>query len=336
MAGPRQGYSPKHDMTKPVPDGYMVRGVSTYYDEEGKVRGQWVKSQVDAERQAELMRAACEAMVADLPQIKPRAPGRDYLADLMTAYPIGDAHIGMLAWGEECGDDFDMKIAERVQCAAMDALVKASPATETALIVDLGDYLHADNRTGVTARGGNILDMDGRYAKMARIGCKVMRQGIESALSKHKTVHVLIEPGNHNDVGAIWMALALSQIYEREPRVLISTSPSRFLYHRFGKVLIGVHHGDTCKIPMLPGVMATDQAEAWGKALHRYWFVGHVHHQSVHEFPGCVVETFNTLAPKDAYATEHGYRARQNMKAIVMHKEFGEVARHTVHPRMLS
>jgi DNA-binding transcriptional MocR family regulator len=40
----RSGYSPDHAMTRTVPDGYMVKGVSTYYDEDGKPRGQWVKS----------------------------------------------------------------------------------------------------------------------------------------------------------------------------------------------------------------------------------------------------------------------------------------------------
>lgn len=36
-----------------------------------------------------------------------------------------------------------------------------------------------------------------------------------------------------------------------------------------------------------------------------------------------------------AYAAFGGYRARQNMKCIVMHYQFGEVARHTVNPDML-
>ena len=45
----RAGHSPAHDMTRTVPEGYHVKGVSTYYGEDGKQRGQWVKSQVDQE-----------------------------------------------------------------------------------------------------------------------------------------------------------------------------------------------------------------------------------------------------------------------------------------------
>lgn len=32
----KRGYSPDHDMTHVVPEGYKVKGVSTYYNEDGK------------------------------------------------------------------------------------------------------------------------------------------------------------------------------------------------------------------------------------------------------------------------------------------------------------
>ena len=85
----------------------------------------------------------------------------------------------------------------------------------------------------------------------------------------------------------------------------------------------------------LPGVMAADRAEMWGASKFRYWLTGHIHNQQIKEFAGCTVESFNTLAPNDAYAANGGWRSRQNMKAIILHKEFGEVARHTVCPQML-
>lgn len=332
----RRGYSPKHDMTKTVPDGFMVKGVSTYYDEEGKPRGQWVKSTQDAERQAELLHEAMQAMVADLPRVAPRKAHGAWLRQLIAAYPIGDAHIGMLAWGEEAGEDWDLAIAERIQCGAMAALVDAAPKAERALIVNLGDWLHYDSMAPMTARSGNMLDADGRYAKMVRVAIKVIRQCIESALEHHRFVHVINAPGNHDETGALWLSAALSQVYEREPRVTVETTPSLFAYYRHGRTLIGVHHGHTCRMEKLPGVMAADRAQDWGETAWRYWLTGHVHHESKREFPGVTVETFNTLAAKDAYAANAGYRAARNMKCIVYHAEHGEVARHTVHPAMLT
>lgn len=330
----RQGWSPEHDLRHQVPDGFHLKGASTLY-KDGKQVLQWVKSSIDHERQAELIREACEAMAEDLPQVGATRGPEKALAHLMAVYPIGDAHVGMRAWGEEAGQDWDLAIAERVQCGAMAALVDMAPAAERAVIINLGDWFHADNIQGMTSRSGHILDLDGRYAKMIRVGVKVMRQCISSALLKHQSVRVINVIGNHDDTGAIWLSIALRHIYEQEPRVEIETSPSAFMYVEFGKVLIGCHHGHTCKGDKLPGVMAADMPEAWGRTKHRYWYLGHVHHQSVKEYAGVTVESFNTLAAKDAYAAWNGYRAAQNMKCIVHHLEHGEVARHTVNPDML-
>ena len=332
----KRGHAPEHDMTHTVPDGYGVKGVSTLYGPNGEIRGQWVKSNVDRERQLEIVREQIGAWTADLPKLQPRKARGDYAAELLTAYPIGDPHIGALAWAAECGKDWDLAIAERVHCGAMQRLVESAPASERALIVNLGDALHYDSMAPVTARSGHALDADGRYAKMVGVTIKVMRRCIESALDKHRTVHVINAPGNHDETGALWLSIALAQIYEREPRVTVDTTPAVFAYYRWGKCLIGVHHGHTCKPDKLPGVMAADRAKDWGDTEHRYWWMGHIHHQTVKEHPGVSVESFNTLAAKDAYATAGGWRARESMKAIVLHREFGEVARHTVHPKMLA
>ncbi len=331
----RQGWSPEHDLTHAVPDGFHLKGASTLY-KDGKQVMQWVKSSIDHERQRELFMQAAQSMASELPQVASVECQSTILSHLMAIYPIGDAHIGMRAWGEETqGDSWDMTEAVRVQCGAMAALVDLAPPAEQAVIINLGDWLHADNMEGMTSRSGHVMDLDGRYAKMIDVGMMVMRQCIASALLKHKTVRVINVIGNHDDTGALWMSVALRHTYENEPRVLIDKSPAAFHYIEHGKVLIGTHHGHTCKAERLPGVMAADQAQAWGRTEHRYWYLGHVHHQSVKEYAGVSVESFNTLTAKDAWAAFGGYRSRQNMKCIVMHDQYGEVARHTVSPEML-
>ena len=332
----RKGWSPDHDMTHTVPDGYHVKGASTLYDESGKPKLQWVKSSIDRERQEEMQREAIEAMADELPRLRARkARKAKYRKDLMACYPIGDAHIGMRSWPKETGESWDLAEAERIQCGAMAELVERSPVTEKATIVNLGDWYHFDNMEGVTTRSGHSLDCDGRYAKMVRVGVKVIRQCIESALEKHKSVHVINVVGNHDDTGAMFLSVCLANVYEKEKRVTIDTSPSAFQYFRFGRTLVGTHHGHSCKAASLPGVMATDRAEDWGQTTYRYWWIGHVHHQSLKDYPGVTVESFRTLAAKDAYAHWGGYRAPRDMKCIVLHEEYGEVARHTVTPGMV-
>lgn len=328
-----KGYAPDYDFVHPVPDGFRAKRVSTGRKTDDGF--QWVIAEADKARQDEMMREACEAMIADLPKLKPRKAGKCYLKSALTAYPIGDPHFGMLAWQEECGDSWDLQIAEKTHCESMARLIESSPPTEQALIVNLGDALHYDGMIPVTARSGNFLDADGRYAKMARVAVKVIRQCIESALEKHKTVHVKNVIGNHDEVGAVWLSLALAHVYANEPRVTVDTTPSVFSYFRFGNNLIGCHHGHTCKAEKLPGVMATDRAKDWGETEHRYWYTGHVHHAAFREFPGVSVESFGTLAAKDAYAANGGWRSRRSMTAIVLDKQHGEVARNMVRPEML-
>ena len=51
--------------------------------------------------------------------------------------------------------------------------------------------------------------------------------------------------------------------------------------------------------------------------------------------PGLLVEWFRTLAPPDAWAAGEGYRSGRDMCSIVMHKDFGEIERHTCGVSML-
>jgi hypothetical protein len=81
--------------------------------------------------------------------------------------------------------------------------------------------------------------------------------------------------------------------------------------------------------------MATDRREDWGKTRYRYWWTGHVHHDQVKDIQGVKCESFRVLPPADAWADGAGYRSMRDIKAIVFHKEYGEVARHTVNPEML-
>lgn len=325
----KHGYSPEHDMVKQAPDGYTVKGTSTLY-KDGEQVLQWVKTTQDHERMAELMHEAIQAMCEDVPRVLPVAQPASVNHDLMAVYPLGDPHIGMLAWEDETGQDWDLAIAEDKFLTVFAQLVRSAPPCDQAVIVNLGDYFHYDNMEGVTSRSGHSLDVDSRYAKMVRVGVRIMRTMIEYALDHHNVVRVINATGNHDDTSAIFLSVALSNIYENEPRVVIDDSPTPYHYVRFGACMFGVHHGHATKMANLPAVMACDMASDWGQTVFRYWYTGHIHHDSMKEFPGCKVESFRTLAAKDAYAAWAGYRAGQDSKCIVLHRDYGEVQRHTV------
>lgn len=331
-----RGWSPANDMVKTVPDGYHVKGVSTYYGADGELKGQWVKSQRDQEHRLEALLEAIQQMVEPFTALADPVPApRGSDDELLAVYPMGDPHLGMHAWAAETGANFDLQIAERSLVAAVDHLVELAPPAREALVISLGDFFHSDNSSHTTARSGHALDVDTRWSKVLGVGLRTMRRIIDRALTKHERVTVICEIGNHDDHSSVMLALALSQFYEREPRVTIDTSPSKFHWYRFGANLVGTTHGDTVKLVDLPGIMACDRAADWGETEHRYFYVGHVHHDRAIERPGCIVETFRTLAPKDAWHAGQGYRAGQDMKCDVLHRKWGRVNRHTVGIRQI-
>ena len=321
-----------------LPDGVPSK-VSTLYNSDGEVSAQWVQEKpADKEKLT-----AWKTIISDLTEGIPPAPTipapkRTAMgSDLLVGYPIGDHHLGMLAWGKETGgDSWDIKIAEKALQQSTDYLVDRAPVSDHALVAFLGDFMHYDSFEPKTPTAGNILDADGRFPKMVSAALRSMRRTIEGAASKHKSVRVIIEIGNHDLSSSIFLQQALRMFYEDNPRITIDASPAHYHYFEFGQNLIGTHHGHGPKMPALPGIMATDQPTAWGRTKYRVWWTGHIHHTQIHEFPGATVESFRVLAPKDAWHHQRGYRSAREMKAIVFAREHGEVSRLTVNPEVFS
>lgn len=310
-----------------------TKGTSTLYDSDGNVKLKWVKTNKGFDK--EQLKEWMTTLAQGLPKVRATDAKGIYGDDTLTVIPFGDPHFGLYSWQAETGDDFDLDIAEGDLCGAVEHLVKSTPKSKECLIVNLGDYFHSDSNAGVTMRSNHKLDTDTRWAKVLLIGLKAIRQCISSALQHHEKVTVINAIGNHDDHSSIFLTVALANIYENEPRINIIDNPTIVHYYHFGKNLIGVHHGHTIKPDQLPLIMATDRPKEWSESTNRMWLCGHIHHLSKKEYQGVTVETFRTLAARDAWSASMGYRAGRDMNAIVLHKEFGEVARFIVSVDML-
>jgi len=330
-----RGFAPDNDMTKVAAPGFQVKGTSTLYDADGEQKAQWVKTTATANRD-DLLRESIAEAFEDWRGVGRIAAAPKHTTDeLLSIYPMGDPHLGLYTWGEETGEDFDLKIAEDNLCEAVKRLVACSPRSQTCILLNLGDFFHADTQDNRTARSGHALDVDTRWSKVLRAGVRAMMTCIEAAAKKHEKVIVKNLIGNHDDHTSQMLGLSLALFYDGNERVEIHDNPGKFWFHRFGQVLIGAGHGDTCRPAQLPGIMATDRAEDWGKTRHRYFYTGHIHTQNVAEYPGCIWESFKTMAAKDAWTAAKGYRSGRDMYCIVHHQDHGEVERHRVDVAML-
>jgi len=330
-----RGWAPDSNMVKVAAPGFQVKGTSTLYDADGEQKIQWVKTAATADRDDLLRESISEAFEDWRGAGRISAAPKHTTDELLSIYPMGDPHLGLYSFAPETGDNFDLKIAEDNLCEAVKRLVACSPKSQTCILLNLGDFFHADSMDNRTSRSGHALDVDTRWSKVLRAGVRAMMTCIEAAAKKHEKVIVKNLIGNHDDHTSQMLGLSLALFYEGNERVEIHDDPAKFWFHRFHNVLIGAGHGDTCKPAQLPGIMATDRAEDWGKTRHRYFYTGHIHTQNVTEFPGCTWESFRTMAAKDAWTAAKGYRSGRDMYCIVHHKDHGEVERHRVDVAML-
>ncbi len=326
-----RGYHPDSDMTKVAPPGFLVKGTSTLYGDDGQPKIQWVKTSIDRDAQTAMLIETIETIGETFRgRAKPSAAPKRTAKDTMAIIPMGDPHLGMYAWADETNNDFDCDIAEADLLNAVRHIIDCLPPCDECLLLNLGDFFHSDTLDNRTRRSGHALDVDTRWQRVMQVGIRVMRAAIDHALTKHKLVTVRNNIGNHDEQSSIMLGLALKMYYERNKRVNVDVSPNPFWFKEFGRNLIGSTHGDKVKPEALPGIMAHDAPEMWGRTAHRYWYIGHVHHKKVHEVNGVMVESFRTLAAKDAWHHAQGYRAGRDLSAILLHREHGEIGRHRV------
>jgi len=328
-----QGFSPEHDMTKVAPDTHYIKGTSTLYGEDGKPRLQWVKTNKKLDDMLQDLRDFAEGLGEGVAPFKPvKKPKLTFAPDLMTVYPLADLHFGMLAWSKETREDYDLDIARDSIAVAADLLTGNAPASRQAVVANLGDFFHFDNNTYQTT-SGNILDADGRWSKVIELGVECLLRFIRLALERHETVKVVNSIGNHDGQSALMLPLILKPYFRNEPRVIIEDTPRLHHYHRFGANLLGFHHGHKTQASRLPMTMVNDcmlnpEVKTEGVEFC-HWLTGHIHHETK-EYEGILVESFRTLAGKDAYHAGSGYRAGRDIQTITYHKDFGEINRDRV------
>jgi hypothetical protein len=314
----------------PDPD-QKIRGISALVDADGRTIQRWIKTSNGASS-VSAMDSIKEAFEQYKGKAEPLPCPTDTQEDLLTAYIIGDHHLGLYCWGDETGENYNLKIGEKLLKDTMFELVACSPPAATGLVLSLGDFFHTDNSLNLTPKSKNMVDLDTRRARVYQVGVELMIACIELALQKHKKVLVRCLPGNHGPDTTPTLAIALWAFFHNEPRVDIDCSPDRFFFHQHGLTMVGATHGDECKIMNMPGVMAARQPDMWGATRFRYALAGHIHHKEkiAKECYGVICETFQVLPPRDAWHHGMGFTAGRSMTSINYHAKFGERSRNIV------
>lgn len=332
----RKGWAPEFDVTHLVPDGFRLKGTSTYYGKDGDISGQWVKTDVDRERAHELLMLAAKELSATVAPAAPVAkPTKALRSDLLNLFVITDYHLGALAWGEETGADWDVKIAEALLNDWFGAAISIAPPAGTALLANLGDFMHFDGLTAVTPTSGNVLDADTRFQNLVRVAIRVLRSVIRMLLERYERVIVLMAEGNHDIASSAYLREMFAVFLEDEPRASVITRPDPYYCVEWGKTSLFFHHGHKRRLSELETVFIAKFREVFGRTKHSYAHTGHLHHNVSQETNTMTVEQHRTLAAPDSHASRGGWMSGRDAKVITYSTEYGEVSRQIVSAAMV-
>lgn len=309
--------------------GHVIKGESALLNQDGRVLARWVKTREGAvsDGLVEALQAAFAAYAGVAPVVP--APERAD-AELLTVYPLADLHVGLYAWGRETGANYNTDIAVDLIRRSLAHLVAQSRPSRHAIILGLGDLLHTNDQTNATPAHKHRLDVDGRWPRTFAAAARLMTELVTMVAAKHEQVEVVNIPGNHDPDAAVCLTVALSLFYQSNPRVTVYEDPGLVWYRRFGSSLMGAIHGHTTKPGVLALQMAADRPADWGATAHRYFYTGHIHHETTKEVGPVRVESFATPAARDAHAQAGGYRSGRALTALTIHHADGEIGRHRV------
>ena len=246
------------------------------------------------------------------------------LDSLLFELPIMDFHLGKLAWGEESGHDYDLKIAEKLWYKTiLDLIEKSTRFTSIdKIIFPIGqDFFHYDS-TKVTTTNGTPLTTDTRWQKMINKGVELLVWGVEE-LRKVAPVEVLWIHGNHDQMLSYFATVALSQRYSETDSVQVDLSATPRKYRLYGNTLIGFSHGEN-EGKRIHGLMQVEAQKLWGRARFREMHMGHLHSEKTDTVNGIIFRRISAVTATDSWHSEFGFvGAVRQAQAFLWHKKRG-------------
>lgn len=331
----KKGYAPG-SFTSGVAPGFVMGKVTVQRGPAGEVERTWERQSPDEQAQMAMLEEAAKAMASEIPRVDPIEKPTNCRVDLANLYVFTDYHFGAMAWREEGGADWDLKIAETLILKVMEQMVAQSPSARVGVLAQLGDLLHADGLLPVTPTSGHVLDADGRFSKVVQVAIRCLRRLIDMMLMKHEEVHVIMGEGNHDIASSVWLRVMFQALYENEPRVTVNASELPYYVYQHGETMLGFHHGHIRKREQLPILFAAQYPKMWGNTTKRYIHCGHQHHERMQEHSGVKVIQHPTLAARDAHASRGGWISERQASCTSYHTRHGKVGEVVITPEMVT
>ena len=240
--------------------------------------------------------------------------------------PIMDLHLGKLSWEDETGFNYDLDIAEALfKKHFNNILEKVKNISDIEKIIyPIGqDFYNIDNDKNTT-NAGTSQDVDGRWQKIFKRGLELNIWAIRKLTElKSGQVFVYYVPGNHDKIFSYFLVNSLESYYSCSYAVKVDTSPKVRKYIHYGNNMICFTHGQESK-KQIDKMIQAEEPKIWGETKYREIHVGHLHSESLIEYPGFKIRRIGSLTATDKWHYESGYiGALRSLQAFIWNKENG-------------
>lgn len=283
------------------------------------------------------LRETKEAILDELKKFAPKYPklkrakvAGEYLLEI----DIPDLHFGKLAWAEESGQDYDIKIAQDAATKTIESLINQSKAYKVdRILFPIGnDYFNVNSKLNTTAHNTPQQE-DTRWQKTFKAG-RLLAIKMIDMLQTVAPVDVLVVPGNHDEERAFYLGDSLESWYHKCENVNVDNRAQKRKYYRYGKNLIGLTHGYYEKLADLPMIMAHEQKANWAECKFLEWQTGDKHHKKEikttlreNEEKGVMIRVLRSLSANDAWHFDKGLINQVRAgEAFIRHKDAGVIA----------
>jgi len=257
--------------------------------------------------------------------------------DRRLAYEVNipDVHFGKMSWGEESGEDYDLRIAEeRYKTAISELISYINPLSIEKIIFPIGnDMINIDSRRNETF-AGTPQDSDSRFYKIVKTVKSILIRAIDG-LSLIAPVDVIVVSGNHDTETMFMIGEMLDAYYHNNSNVNIDNSPKQRKYYRYGVTGFQYTHGNEEKHHELGLIFATEESRLWADTTFRICKLGHFHknkkteYVSVDEHQGFQVQILPSLSGSDAWHKSKGYMSKKQAKGFLYDKHKGQIGEFT-------
>jgi len=247
-----------------------------------------------------------------------------------------DLHIGKLALVGETGELYNVDEALKRAHEGVNGILNKIHGFKIEKIVFVvgNDVLHIDTPKRTTT-SGTPQDTDSMWWDCWIKARELYVSLIERLLSL-ADVHVIYCPSNHDFMQGFMLAESLYAWFHNSENVSFDVTMRHRKFFEYGDNMMMFDHGDGHKVQETPYIMASGEAQMWGRTKLRYSYKHHLHHKqrinwlTEKDYHGCTVEFLRSPSSADRWHDTNGYNFQAKaIEGFLHHPTQGQVARIT-------